>query len=231
MQLIDSIDLFNKIKEMLSSAEKAVTIITKELGDEIAELLLLKASRGIKVNIITKDTNWADWLESKKNSYGAEEIKNYRKELDDTNDKEKKLKMSEVIIPSILILVSVILSLVFLPLKTSWIPIIVSAGVSGALVYYFNRKIKEYDNKIGILRTLISQRETEIDNIRQEIQKNLTVKVNKKVGFTVVVVDGKGLVTPLRLCNKDNLTELTFYDELNEEKIHDIFTKLVDSSQ
>ncbi|BAB65622.1 hypothetical protein [Sulfurisphaera tokodaii] len=230
MQLIESLDLFNKIKDMLASAERVVTVMTKELSDEIAEILLLKASKGIRVNVITRDTNWADWLESKKSSYGMDEIQHYQKEMNYNLKKERELKILQTILPVTIIGVSVITGLLLF-FKLFWIPILPGVIISGILIYYFNRLVHKFDNQIAVLKTMISQRETEIEGIRQEILKNLVVKVNKKVGFTVVIVDGKGIVTPLRLCSKENLQELTFFEELNEEKIKEIFKKLDNSSQ
>ncbi|MBB5252780.1 hypothetical protein [Sulfurisphaera ohwakuensis] len=228
MQLIESLDLFNKIKDMLASAERVVTVMTKELSDEIAEILLLKASKGIRVNVITRDTNWADWLESKKSSYGMDEIQHYQKEMDYNLKKEREFQILQIILPIIITGVSVISGLLFF--KLFWIPILPGVIISGVLIYYFNRLIHNFNNQIAVLKTMITQRETEIEGIRQEILKNLVVKVNKKVGFTVVIVDGKGIVTPLRLCSKENLQELTFFEELNEEKIKEIFKKLDNSS-
>lgn len=92
MRLIKAEELFNKIKEVINSGERVITVITKELSDEIAELLLGKASKGVKVNVITKDTNWADWLESKKNTYGLDEMKNYFKEIENNERKERVYK-------------------------------------------------------------------------------------------------------------------------------------------
>ncbi|BFH73698.1 hypothetical protein SJAV_16420 [Sulfurisphaera javensis] len=230
MQLIESLDLYTKIKDMLTSAERVVTVITKELSDEIAEILLMKASKGIKVNVITKDTNWADWLESKKNSYGMEEIQNYVKELKENTEKAQSYKLLEIILPILFIGVTLIIGFIFFSFKLIWLPILPGIIISGLTIYLLSKKIKSFDNQLGVLKTMIDQRQTEIDNIRQEIQKNLTVKVNKKVGFTVIIVDGKGIITPLRLCNKENIQEITFFDELNEEKIQEIFKKLDNSS-
>jgi len=229
MQLIKAEELFNKIKEVINSGEKVITVITKELSDEIAELLLGKASKGVKVNVITKDTNWADWLESKKNSYGLDEMKNYFKEIENNERKEKMYKYLEIIIPVAIIGGTLGVGTFFLR-NMFWIPLIPAVLISGILIYFMGKSVHNFVNQSNVLKTLVRQREIELEGIRKEIEKNLYVKVDKKIGFTAVIVDGKGIVTPLRLCKKENLEEVTFFDELNEEKIKEIFKTLGDSS-
>ena len=230
MQLIKGEELFNKIKELINSSEKIVIVLTKELSDEIAEILLAKASKGIKVNIITKDTNWAGWLESKKNSYGIDELKNYLKEIENSERKERMYKNLEIIIPVLIIGATLGIG-VFLIRNIFWVPLVVGVIVSGILIYFMRKNIHNFVSQLNILRTLVRQRETELEGIRKEIQKNLYVKVDKKIGFTVVIVDGKGIITPLGLCKKENLEEVTFFEELDERKIKEILKSLGDSLQ
>ena len=228
MQFIKAEELFNRIKELINSGEKSITVITKELSDEIAELLLAKASKGVKVSVITKDTNWADWLESKKNTYGIDEIKNYMKEIEENERKERLYKNLEIVIPIVLILALLGIGLLFLK-NFFWAPLAVGAIISGIFIYFTRKTINTLVNQSNVLKALVNQRETEIEGIRKEIEKNLYVKVDKRVGFTVVIVDGKGIITPLRLCKKENLEEITYFDELSEKEIEEINKSLGNS--
>jgi len=228
MQIIKGDELFNRIKGLINSGEKSITVITKELSDEVAELLLTKASKGVKVHVITKDTNWADWLESKKNTYGVDEIKNYMKEIEESERKERLYKNFEIEIPLAIILIMLATGLFFFR-SIFWAPLVVGVIISGIFIYFMRKTVKNFVNQSNVLKAMVSQRETEIEGIRKEIEKNLYVKVDKRVGFTVVVVDGKGIITPLRLCKKENLEEITYFDELSEKEIEEINKSLGNS--
>lgn len=230
MQLIKGEELFNKIKGLINSSEKNVIVITKELSDEMSELLLAKASKGVRVDIITKDTNWAGWLESKKNTYGGEELKNYLKEIENNERKEKMYKNLEIIIPVVIIGATLGIGIILIR-NLFWAPLAVGIVISGILIYFLRKRIQNFVNQYNVLKMLVKERETELENIRKEIQKNLHVKVDKRIGFTVVIADSKGIITPLRLCKKENLEEITFFEELDEEKIKEILKNLGDSLQ
>lgn len=233
MEFIDSNSLFDKIKELINSAEKSVLLITKELSDEIAELLLLKASKGIHVKVITKDANWADWLESKKNSYGTDELRNYQKEIDSFLKSEKRYKTLEIITPIILIPVLLVVGIFIkqtetLPYWSLFLFPAIGAIISGLLDLRFHSLTKKSRNQLTILQSMISQREAELQSIREEIQKNLEVKLDKKVGFTLLLIDDKkNLLTPLSLCirENENKNEITFFDELPKEELQKILEK------
>lgn len=227
MELINSNELLVKIKNTIHSGERVIIMVTKGLNDEIAETLLLKASKGIRVNVITSDTNWADWLESKKNSYGMDEIRNYLKEIELNNIKEKRYRLLEFLAPASIIVGTFAFGILVLG-RAFWAPLIPAFLLTGFLIYFMSKSINKFTSQASLLKTMVSQRETEIEEIRKEIQKKLDVKINKKVGFTAIIVDGKGIITPLDFSSsKEDV--LTFYEELDEKKIQEIFNKLGNS--
>ncbi|MFP3226074.1 MAG: hypothetical protein RXQ80_03990 [Sulfolobaceae archaeon] len=74
-----STKVLDDIKNLLNKGINEIIVVTPDLDDEFANLLLYKASRGIKTTVITGDTDWAGWLENKKKSYGLDEIKEIMK--------------------------------------------------------------------------------------------------------------------------------------------------------
>lgn len=57
-----------------------------------------------------------------------------------------------------------------------WVPLITAVLISGILIYFMGKSVHNFVNQSNVLKTLVRQRETELEGIRKEIEKNLYVK-------------------------------------------------------
>jgi hypothetical protein len=229
-----STKVLDDIKNLLNKGTNEIIVVTPDLDDEFANLLLYKASRGTKTTVITGDTDWASWLENKKKSYGLDEIKEIMKNEEYNRKTLQKFKNLRISIPTLLI--GVALSFLFvthyflstIPNYISFIPLPIALIVSIYTIILASKKIKNLNETLAYQDTMINERKQETEIVREELNKNLRVIVNEKASFSIIFADNEGYILSIPLKN-ENREKIVLIEKVSKEEVEKVMSILCQS--
>jgi hypothetical protein len=229
LKVLNSRYLYNDIRSMINNATSEILIVTDELSHGFAEELERKAISGVKMKVMSSDTEWVRWLENRFKSYGLDEEKRLEEDVKEISSALTLYKrIPFLVLTAFLALIVVELVRVLeldLLLEATLVTGVVATAFSSV---YFRRKSKELEYEISLKQQELENVRAKIEDSRKRLSKYLSVvELSTKVNFSLIMADDKVIVTSMSLkYDEKESKNLDFVEEVSGDFVKSLVEKL-----
>lgn len=230
MKVLNSVNLYNDIRSMINNATSEILIVTDELSYDFAEELERKAISGVKMKVMSSDTEWVRWLENRSRSYGLDEEKRLEEDV-------KRISSTLTLYKRIpfLVLVTFLALIVVELVRALKLDLLLEATLATGVLatafsfIYFRRKNKELEYEISLKQQELENVRAKINDARKRLSKYLSVvELSTKVNFSLIMTDDKAIVTSMSLkYDEKESKNLDFVEEVSGDFVKSLVEKLI----